>query len=149
MNETNSYADRLASAMEEAGFGGQGGQSRLAEEVGAKSQTINQALGGGSKVLSAIFHCRVAHRLGVRAYWLSEGQGARYEPPMQVPLIGNTDQGLGLMVAEETVAYGNDPFDANSLTLPERHLISTLRRRPPSVVAAVSHLVQATRPAQG
>lgn len=76
----NTYGERLESAMREAGFGGPGGQSRLAEQIGARSQTINQALKGGSKELSATFHVRAAIRLGVKALWLSEGRGPRYEP---------------------------------------------------------------------
>lgn len=73
----DTYAARLEAAMQDAGFGEQGGQSRLAREIGCLSQSINQALSGGT--LKTAYHVRVCIRLGVRPLWLSEGRGLRYD----------------------------------------------------------------------
>jgi hypothetical protein len=146
MDNLDTYGGRLASAMHEGGFGGPGGQSQLAKEIGVRSQTINQALSGGSKELSATHHVRVCLRLGVRPLWLSEGKGARYENPYQQsePVaaveIARVTENTPQVSAFEEVARDM------ALTGPEAALIEGLRRRSSGLLAAITQVVKATPP---
>lgn len=141
----NTYGERLQSAMQEAGFGGPGGQTKLANEIGARSQTINQALKGGSKELTATFHVRACLRLGIRPLWLSEGRGPRYERSGPVHgVIGGADASLFQetnvvqllppatgVVQDGVVPYGDE----------DQRLMNKLRRRSPAFQAAVAQLI--------
>lgn len=131
--------------MQEAGFGGPGGQTKLANEIGARSQTINQALKGGSKELTATFHVRACLRLGVRPLWLSEGRGPRYERGGPVlGVVGGADASLFQetnvvqllphathAVQDGIAAYGDG----------DQRLMDKLRRRPPAFQAAIAQLI--------
>lgn len=141
----NTYGERLQSAMQEAGFGGPGGQTKLANEIGARSQTINQALKGGSKELTATFHVRACLRLGIRPLWLSEGRGPRYESSGPVHgVIGGADASLFhetnvvqlLPPATGVVQDGRAPYGDE-----DQRLMNKLRRRPPAFQAAIAQLI--------
>lgn len=69
----NTYAERLRWAMDRAGYGGVGGQTSLAKTVGVSSQSINQAVTGSAKSLSAQAHCRVCQLLQINPVWLADG----------------------------------------------------------------------------
>lgn len=129
-DELETYGQRLASAMEEAGFPARGGQSKLAKSIGCTSQTVNQALKG--LTLGAIYHVRASIRLGIRPLWLAEGRGQRYdpagprvavpgeEPPYSVP------EAWAAGFAAEQGARINDAQDS-SFNLSEQALIHKLR----------------------
>jgi hypothetical protein len=145
-NTLDTYAARLASAMEVADFGGKGGQSQLAREIGCLSQSINQALGGTT--LKSLYHVRACIRLGIRPLWLSEGRGLRYDPagpriaipggdgPFTVPeawLAGmRAEQGADALVSEGKHA---------DLTWAEQALINKLRSSS-RLAGAVTTLVE-------
>lgn len=148
----NTYGERLESAMQEAGFGGPGGQSQLAREIGARSQTINQAIKGGSKELSATFHVRACMRLGIRPLWLSEGRGPRYErggPVAAIPgapdpaqlgevhrlfLLRDASQAgpAPAAVADHSTVYSDDQCE---------RLLAKIRRRSPAFQSVIAQLV--------
>lgn len=147
------YGQRLQSAMQEAGFGGTGGQTRLAEEIGARSQTINQAIKGGSKELSATFHVRACMRLGVRPLWLSEGKGIRYERSGPVAVLpGATDPKQIDEVRRLFLSREGSESQATELLTAEaprveyqgadRQLLAKLRSRPPAFQALVENLIE-------
>jgi hypothetical protein len=148
----NTYGERLQSAMQEAGFGGPGGQTRLADEIGAKSQTINQALKGGSKELSATFHVRVCMRLGVRPLWLSEGKGPRYERSGSVAALPGAaepqhlSESRRLFLLRDASGSGAtelvaDDLPRDDINSAERRLMAKLRSRPAAFQAAVATLI--------
>jgi hypothetical protein len=129
----DTYAARLASAMREAGFGEQGGQSRLAREIGCLSQSINQALQGGK--LKTDYHVRICIRLGVRPLWLSEGRGARYDPAgpraaiagADAPYVIPSEWLAGLRAEQGPDANVAGEFKQADLSWSEQALITKLR----------------------
>lgn len=148
----NTYGERLQSAMQEAGFGGPGGQTKLANEIGARSQTINQAVNGGSKELSATFHVRACMRLGVRPLWLSEGRGPRYERGGPVAAIpgapepaqsGEVRRLFLLRDAAQTDAVPAAVTDHSAVYTDDQdeRLLAKIRRRSPAFQAAIVQLV--------
>lgn len=144
----NTYSDRLKSAMEEAGYGGPGGQTKLAKEIGARSQTINQAVSGGSKELSATFHVRACMRLGVLPLWLSEGKGRRYELEMVVVdeanrtyLETNLVNPVAHMVAESSPQIDFTPTPRAQLSDTETRMVRLLREQPDDVVESLAALI--------
>ena len=154
----NTYGERLESAMQEAGFGGPGGQTRLAKEIGARSQTINQALKGGSKELSATFHVRAAMRLGVRPLWLSEGRGPRHEPGGPKPAVlgagevrpftPHADSRIPVGSQYPTAARTTSPLlmeavEGESYQGAEARLVTLLRDLPTPMRDAIERLIYA------
>lgn len=148
----NTYGERLESAMQEAGFGGTGGQTRLAKEIGARSQTINQALKGGSKELTATFHVRACLRLGIRPLWLSEGRGPRYErggPVAAIPgatepaQLGEVRRLFLLRDASQAEPAPASVTDHSAVYTDDQdeRLLAKIRRRSPAFQAAIVQLV--------
>ena len=66
------YGERLAQAIELAGGMK---QTALADAIGVKKATINQALSGKSQYLNALNSARAAELLEVDHHWLATGEG--------------------------------------------------------------------------
>lgn len=67
------FADRLASAMDEAGMNGRG----LAAAVGVKESAVSQWLSRKIKEIKAQHAFAIADALGVEVRWLILGEGPR------------------------------------------------------------------------
>lgn len=100
MDTTQSFAERLALAMQRAG---KTNQSELAREIGVKPQTIQHLVTKGK---SSIYSAELAAILGCSYRWLAKGEGQiddmgvmdahpAYHVPQEqgVPVVGTAQLG--------------------------------------------------------